>query len=797
MKKKLSVAIVLVLLLAVCLSLLVGCDEMFTKNEERDANQVVASVEYNGLNANIYKFELESSFNSYSYMYVNYYQMSYEEAANYILRSLAQQKLLTLYAREKVTALLGRDAIPADVKDLLTRSEYNKAIENTNESLLTRLKSTVENQITEDNNNNSEVKKPSDEEEIDTTIDSDKKIYNVRFESNGGTEVERVRVNEGKKIKKPSDPTKEGYVFYGWYIDRDCTDKEVDGKFVSGEYDFSQTINANTVLYAKWVETVAARTEIPEAEETEDEDKDYDPDDDSESIEILPKFYSKEYKDALEEKFADEEFVEKIDSKYGKTLASYIEDGLATMSEELQKSIFKKSDEACYDYFLANQMDTLLVTKMQRLIGNSVTVSDEEVEAEFNAVVAKNKQTFSGSNAESAYSSALTSTLTNTYYHTSTADSYGFVINILLKLDEDSLKVLTDMCKANPANSEAVKIVRNRLISEMDVKVSNPKYKSTEKVLDDDGNEIELRDPMTDPKNPYNDKGYGNVAKEVDGKYQAEGGNNYNQILSFGKNDDGEFEVKFNATEHPAMAYLLETVPAFDKDGKVGIIHQIHNSLNEVVEFVKSEELTKEQGVYWLREVATKWLYLVGDDSGSVTSSSNNNGLGYLITPEGKDSSYLEDFTTYARNLIKSGTGSFATETVTDDMFSPVLNSENKLAGDGKAFVVADSFIGNGTTNFDSAYAGVFVLLNSYTVWDPVYYGKDMTDDTLPLDYVLTVSKDADDIKTIKETIYDSLLEAKKSTAYNLDVNTMGVVYMEKGITYYEKAYKSLWKNKD
>lgn len=66
------------------------------------------------------------------------------------------------------------------------------------------------------------------------------------------------------------------------------------------------------------------------------------------------------------------------------------------------------------------------------------------------------------------------------------------------------------------------------------------------------------------------------------------------------------------------MAYLLDKVPAFDKDGKVGIIHQIHNSLDQVKKAVEDRELTKAEGVYWFREVATTWLYLVGDDSGAV-----------------------------------------------------------------------------------------------------------------------------------------------------------------------------------
>ena len=791
MKKKLSVATVLILLLAVCLTMLVGCDEMFQINEERDATQVVATVDYKGLSANIYKFELEASYKSYSYLYVNYYGMTAQEAANYILRSLAQQKLLTLYAREKVTDLLGMDAIPADVRDLLTTSEYDKAIDDTNKSLLNSLKSLVEDSITDDNYNYGDTDNSGkDEDEDDEDVAITKPVY-VRFEANGGSEVERQRIQEGTKAKKPADPTKEGYTFYGWYDNKDFSgDKFEDGVFTSGEFDFDSKVNNSIVLYAKWVEFTEARTEMPEAEE-EDEDKDYDPDNNDANLEISPTFFSEEYQKTIEDEFKDEDFAENINEKLNNTLADYIEDGVAELKKNIMSNTFKKSADECYDYYLSNQMDTILVTKMQRLIGKTVSVSEAEIEAEFNAVVKKNKQTFSGSNAESAYSSALTSTLDSTYFHTSTEDSYGFVINILLKLDDDSLEILTDMCKANPANSEAIKIVRNRLISDMEIKVSNPSYKSSEVVKDADGEEIELRDPMTDPRNPYN-----NVGKTENKDYQVEGGNNYSQLISFVKNDDGEFEIKFNATEHPAMAYLLEKVPAFDKDGKVGIIHQIHNSLDQVAEFVKSGDLSKEQGIYWLRQVATKWLYLVGDDSGAVTDSSNNNGLGYLITPEGKDSSYLEDFTKYARDLVKKGTGAYATDTIGENTFRGVIDANGTMAGDGVAYVVADSFIGNGTTSFDNAYAGVFVLLNSYTTWDASYYGGELPEDgTLPMDYKMTIGKDKDDIKTIKQIIEDNILEAKKTAAYNLDVNTMGLKYMESGIKYNEKAYKSLWKD--
>ena len=242
------------------------------------------------------------------------------------------------------------------------------------------------------------------------------------------------------------------------------------------------------------------------------------------------------------------------------------------------------------------------------------------------------------------------------------------------------------------------------------------------------------------------------------------------------------------------MAYLSNKVPVFDKDGQTGLIHQIHNSLNQV----KDANLSKEETVYWLREVATKWAYLVSDDPGATSKDSNNNGLGYLVSPEGKDSSFLADFTDYARKLVAAGTGAYSDGTVSDDMFKGnLVNGE--FTGNNKAFVVADSLV-NGAekaTANDKAYAGVFVLLNSYTVYDAnnIKTGSSQTlvDGKLPMDYVMTFAKNADDVKTLHDVIHDTILEAKKNDLYNSEVNTM-VASHKDGIEYFDKVIKQLYK---
>ena len=64
--------------------------------------------------------------------------------------------------------------------------------------------------------------------------------YTVSFNNNG--EVSTAKVGEGLKVVKPEDPTRQGYVFKGWYK---------DDKF-KNEYDFNHLTVSDFTLYAKW-----------------------------------------------------------------------------------------------------------------------------------------------------------------------------------------------------------------------------------------------------------------------------------------------------------------------------------------------------------------------------------------------------------------------------------------------------------------------------------------------------------------------------------------------------------------
>ncbi len=66
--------------------------------------------------------------------------------------------------------------------------------------------------------------------------------YTVHFETNGGSKVTSQRVSRNRTVKEPTAPTKNGYTFAGWYVDKDLTT----------EYDFTLKVKKSFTLYAKW-----------------------------------------------------------------------------------------------------------------------------------------------------------------------------------------------------------------------------------------------------------------------------------------------------------------------------------------------------------------------------------------------------------------------------------------------------------------------------------------------------------------------------------------------------------------
>ena len=73
------------------------------------------------------------------------------------------------------------------------------------------------------------------------------KEYTITFDSKGGSAVQPVKASAGAAITAPADPTKDGFVFAGWY-------ESTDGGVTLSDTAFSFSYMPARVftLYAKW-----------------------------------------------------------------------------------------------------------------------------------------------------------------------------------------------------------------------------------------------------------------------------------------------------------------------------------------------------------------------------------------------------------------------------------------------------------------------------------------------------------------------------------------------------------------
>ncbi|WP_407427136.1 InlB B-repeat-containing protein [Treponema sp.] len=64
----------------------------------------------------------------------------------------------------------------------------------------------------------------------------------IKFNTNGGSEIESLKVLSGEYVLQPADPSKRARIFDGWYSNSSLT------KY----FDFSEAVRCNLTLHAKW-----------------------------------------------------------------------------------------------------------------------------------------------------------------------------------------------------------------------------------------------------------------------------------------------------------------------------------------------------------------------------------------------------------------------------------------------------------------------------------------------------------------------------------------------------------------
>lgn len=84
------------------------------------------------------------------------------------------------------------------------------------------------------------------------TTPEDFESVTVEFNMNGhGDDIEAQELSVGGAVVEPDAPRAEGYVFRGWYTDEACTIA----------WNFATGVEADTTLYARWIEDPAANNE--------------------------------------------------------------------------------------------------------------------------------------------------------------------------------------------------------------------------------------------------------------------------------------------------------------------------------------------------------------------------------------------------------------------------------------------------------------------------------------------------------------------------------------------------------
>ncbi len=73
------------------------------------------------------------------------------------------------------------------------------------------------------------------------TVAKSVNTYTVAFESNGGSSINNQTIKENGTVTRPSNPTRDGYKFIGWYYN-------------GSSYNFSSKVTKDMTLIAKWEE---------------------------------------------------------------------------------------------------------------------------------------------------------------------------------------------------------------------------------------------------------------------------------------------------------------------------------------------------------------------------------------------------------------------------------------------------------------------------------------------------------------------------------------------------------------
>lgn len=313
---------------------------------------------------------------------------------------------------------------------------------------------------------------------------------------------------------------------------------------------------------------------------------------------------------------------------------------IKSIIKSAKKQLFENIEKAymSVEKFLETQIDAVILNKYQSYISDlakeNPSAYDAIVEKMYNETKAAAIKSYM---KESDYSSALEK---NTFTLVNPSDQYIGVKSILLKFSDKQTEALTAIKSMYSSDPEKIKKIRNNMALGKEDEVVSMLLGENKGIL------VNVSNPL----------------------YDVESGN---KAEAYTDKDVDCISLIY------AMADSLETIAKEIVDKYVASEEYINMDPSKKATALKIVEYNAKV------EAFTQWIYLVNDDPGMVGSDS------YLVTPNKKDTSFVEEYTVLARELAKkneigatsiSSGGSYDTKDVSYTGTTPFLKVNGTTA---------------------------------------------------------------------------------------------------------------------
>ena len=287
----------------------------------------------------------------------------------------------------------------------------------------------------------------------------------------------------------------------------------------------------------------------------------------------------------------------KIKLEKDATVKKDMKSALKQLRENVEKS------NTGYDWFLQDKLNSCVVTSLRDGLKKAQTSTEEEINNRYKTLILDNVANLD----EDKYSSAISG---STFLPDNASNEYAGVKSILLKFSDEQSAALTALKTMYSANEDYINSLRDAMALGIE------KAEVTSLLGENKGISVNISDPFYDSSVDRLAAAY--TDKDV----------NYKVVL-----------------------YLMaETIPSIVDE----IVTEFKAS-EDYAEMSADEKVIAENIVTYAAKVEafTQWLYLVNDDSGMFSSEA------YTITPEGKDTSYVAEYTVLARKLATQAIGDY------------------------------------------------------------------------------------------------------------------------------------------